>query len=469
MESGIYCLTGSNGCGKSTVMSCLAQQVFTSSLGSLNYTSDSFVKAEYDGKITTWKFSASYGKWRDDEGVPIHFNGMYEGSLFYGTRFSDSLVIDDMLQRGDISPASIVDADQYVKEKLSFILHGDSQHYSSLKRIKNRKTAELLGLKNMPYFQELNGSLVSQYRMSSGECMLISLLHFIYNALVRKSLPVDQPVLMIVDEIELALHPLAASRLIDLINEILADHKNLTVYLSSHSPEVVCKIKPENLFMMEALSDGKIKITNPCYPHYAIRTVYTHSGFDNVILVEDTLAKYIVEEIITKLGLHKSRLIHVLPSGGWENVINLHKQVLANNSFGIGTKVFSVLDGDVQNEAVKLHKSLAKLFLPISSVEKYLYTIAECKDDEQYAAIKQEINDTFFNVKSLDAIFEDYHREIQPASDKNGKKLYSRLIDDMKKRDISEEYFIKGLCRIVMKYTTFQKFEESLSRELTKE
>ena len=75
--------------------------------------------------------------------------------------------------------------------------------------------------------------------MSSGECLLISLLHFIYNALIRRSLPVDKPILMLIDEIELALHPVAVSRLIDLINSIMEEHENLVVYLSSHSPEVM--------------------------------------------------------------------------------------------------------------------------------------------------------------------------------------------------------------------------------------
>lgn len=94
--------------------------------------------------------------------------------------------------------------------------------------------------------------------MSSGECLLVSLLHFIYNALIRRSLPVNEPVLMLIDEIELALHPVAVSRLIDLLNNIIKEHDNLTVVLTSHSPEVIRKISPNNLFMMEV--DEKIQL-----------------------------------------------------------------------------------------------------------------------------------------------------------------------------------------------------------------
>ena len=110
---------------------------------------------------------------------------MYEGSLFYGTRFNDSKIVDDLLTR-----------------------------------------------------------------MSSGECLLVSLLHFIYNAIVRRALPQDKPIIMLIDEIELALHPIAVVRLLDLLRELIEQHHNLVVILSSHSPEVIRTIQPNNLFQI---------------------------------------------------------------------------------------------------------------------------------------------------------------------------------------------------------------------------
>ena len=38
-----------------------------------------------------------------------------------------------------------------------------------------------------------------------------------------------------------------------------------------------------------------IAIVNPSYPTYATRDIYQHSGYDFLILVEDVLAKYILE------------------------------------------------------------------------------------------------------------------------------------------------------------------------------
>ena len=76
--------------------------------------------------------------------------------------------------------------------------------------------------------------------------------------------------------------------------------------------------------------------------------MYIHDGFDYIILVEDVLAKYIVDTTIKKLGLNSSKLINILPIGGWENVLKFQREVNMTNTFGIGTKVFSILDGDIQ-------------------------------------------------------------------------------------------------------------------------
>ena len=143
---------------------------------------------------------------------------------------------------GKIDEDSIVNADLYISESLGKILHNDIGYYQGLKRIKNKYISERLGLKNTPYFRTTKTALISQYRMSSGECLLISLLHFIYNSLIRRSLPSDKPIIMLIDEIELALHPVAISNLLDLLYSLVREYENLTVIITSHSPEVIRKI-----------------------------------------------------------------------------------------------------------------------------------------------------------------------------------------------------------------------------------
>lgn len=466
IEKGIYCLSGTNGCGKSTILSCLAQTVFSTSLKNMSkfdYNKNSSVSFEYNGKLTKW--SIINDAWNNNNkkyNENIHFNGMYEGSLFYGTRFDDSLKIDELVSKNMILNTDIVDADNYVKDKLSFILHGNYEHYRKLKRVRNKYISQKVGLQNTPYFQEIGGNLISQYKMSSGECLLISLLHFIYNALIRRSLPTDKPILMLVDEIELALHPVAVSRLIDLLNDIIKEHNMLTVVLTSHSPEVIRKISPNNLYMMETESENKIKFYSPCYPGYAIRDVYMHSGFDFVVLVEDMLAKYVVEKVLIKENLRINKLINVLPIGGWENVLKFQQMAFNTNTFGIGSHVFSVLDGDIKNEPKlkKDYKKLDKIFLPVSSIEKYIHEV--CRNDS-YKTEKKKINDTFFSVESLDEILANYINE----GDNNGKGLYRKILSNLEKRGISEENFVKELCEIIMQFRNFNSFSKELKSRIS--
>ena len=462
IEKGIYCVAGNNGSGKSTILSCLAQTVYSPSLNQFSEydcSNESSVIFQYGNKKNAWNYSS--GRWvsNHDSKERIKFNGLYEGSLFYGTRFDDSLRIDSLVKQHIISTDSIVAADEYIIEKLSYILQGDFNHYKTLKRIRNRKTAQKANLRNIPYFIEINGNLISQYRMSSGECLLISLLHFIYNALIRRSLPDDQPILMLIDEIELALHPVAVSRLLDLLKEIISEHDTLSVVLTSHSPEVIRKISPNNLFMLEINAQGILEPMAPCYPSYAIRDIYMHDGFDFVILVEDLLAKYVVEKIIRQNSLARSRLVNVLPVGGWENVLRFQQEAYNSNVFGIGTTVFSILDGDVKGIIKKTYSKLPKMFLPISSIEKYLYKIIT---DPTFKDVKKAVNDMFFNVDSIDTILCDYRGE----KDNNGKVLYRKLIQNLEKRQITEESFIKELCDIITDNINFSDFENELRKKL---
>lgn len=64
--------------------------------------------------------------------------------------------------------------------------------------------------------------------------------------------------------------------------------------------------------------DDSLSINNPCYPAYATRNLYSDDGYGNdmVILVEDDLAKLIIERILIEKILLQNIRIKVLPTGG---------------------------------------------------------------------------------------------------------------------------------------------------------
>lgn len=466
LESGVYSLVGTNGCGKSTVLLSVAQLISKHYLGTLkkeDYQQDSKITYTFDNTTDTWAADPKTGFWKSNIfPKTIKFNGLYEGSLFYGTRFNDSRRIDEYFESGKLNENEIVPADKYVIDKLSYILHGDYEHYTTLHRVKNKFITQKINVSNTPYFIKVNDRLISQYRMSSGECLLVSLLHFIYNSIVRKSLPTKEKILVLIDEIELALHPIAVSRLIDLLDELTEVHNNLTVILTSHSPEVIRKIKPANLYKVTN-NKGSLTLESNCYPSYLIRDVYSHDGFDFLLLVEDNLTKNVIEKILFKDNLKSGKLIHIVPVGGWKNVLELHKELLRWNVLGLGKQIISILDGDIISNVTDEYKDVKKLFLPIKSIEKYLYKVIIEEPDNKIIRI---LNDKYFTLKSIDTLLKE-HKENYPTIPPNpDKKLYFRLKKDFEGRKISEDYFINNFCDDLMTNVDFTKFTENIKKQL---
>jgi len=387
---------------------------------------------------------------------------MYEGSLFYGTRFNDSRKVDNLIRDGKITSDDIVDADEYIKRKLSFILHGDFNHYGGLKKIRNKYISGKLGLENTPYFDSVNGKLINQYRMSSGECLLVSLLHFVYNAIVRRSLPTNEFIIVLIDEIELALHPIAVSRFIDLMNDLVQESEKLIVILTSHSPEVIRKIQPKHIYKIENML-GVVEVINPGFPSYVIRDVYRHDGFDYLLLVEDELAKTVVDKVLEMNGLKSSKLVHVVPVGGWNNVLTLQRDLLQNNVLGLGREIISIIDGDMLGSIPKEYDSLKKLFLPIKSIEKFLYEVVINKPN---AAVKKIINDKYFPIDSLDSLAAEHHLKYPGKVDQPDKKFYFRLRKNLERRGIDEKMFVHKLSDDIMNVISFTSFAANIEKLL---
>lgn len=330
LSRGLYAFAGENGCGKSTIMLALSLIVKTSSshmLKPYDISTDSNIKLQIgekgdlwyykNQKLTTGKFSTRRminGQRHSSLVASTHMDGFYEGSIFYGCRFDDYSVIDQFMNDPNMNSV-LVNADGFVKETLGLILHNDKEYYSNLQKIQSRSIAIEKGFKGIPYFNQINGNIISQFRMSSGESMLISLIDFINN-LVIKNPRKSHDILFLIDEVELALHPAAIDRLVLFLQNLLSESTaNLIIYFSTHSSELIHRISPKNIFYIENNS-GTVEITNPCYPNYAVRNLYIPNGFDFLLLVEDELAKCLVEKVIREHNLSKSKLCCILPSGG---------------------------------------------------------------------------------------------------------------------------------------------------------
>jgi len=294
--------------------------------------------------------------------------------------------------------------------------------------------------------------------MSTGENLLISILNSI-NIRNTDRASLTKPCILFLDEIELALHPSSLKRLVAFLKQIANDY-NYAIYFSTHSIELISGINPDNIFFLERYPDDSLEVLNPCYPAYATRILYDHLGYDYIILVEDDLAKEIIKRILKRDKLHSNRLVHILPAGGYTNVIDLAQEVVSSNLIGKTSSISIVLDGDVKSEASSyitkqgISNNIPLNFLPIESLEKYLKS--KLLDNVDHKLFR-ELNDFVFHQKSITSIIDEYKNNEDISKDKNGKKLYRYFDTELRERNKNRSEIVE----IIVEYL-FENENESL-------
>lgn len=445
IEKGLYAITGKNGSGKSTIATCAASLFFQMRM-QLYFGAtepEASITFEKDGATRSWEYDGN--KWLSSSSGEMNIKGFYEGSLIFGNRFKD-VSMDKVQKAMSVDSKDLVVANDFIRKNLGLILQGNENFYEKIFYLTPRTHPFFDGY---VFYYEKNGRRISQFHMSTGENLLISVLNSIH---LRNSdrANLSKPCVLFLDEIELALHPSSLKRLLNFLQD-MSDRYNYAIYFSTHSIELVSAIKPDNIFYVERHSDNSIEILNPCYPAYATRILYDHSGFDNVILVEDDLAAAFVKCILQDENLQSNRMIHVLPCGGFTNVLRLAEEVVTFNILGKRTSVSIVLDGDVKAEAnnyireKNIKMNLPMTFLPIESLEKYLRNKLYVNVDH---GLYRFLTDYVFQVKSIDEIIEGYVKQGAHINDKNGKNFWWHIEQELKERRTSRE----ELVRMIVNY-----------------
>lgn len=447
VDKGLYAITGQNGSGKSTIVASASRVFFNLPMKEYfgNTEDGAFLKFNMDDG-TERKWEKSNGTWNNSRVGQMSIRGFFEGSLIFGNRFKDT-TYEKLKQVDKINQDKLIPADDFIRTNLGYILHGDKDFYEKLWRVSSNYEK----FDGFVFYYEKNGRRISQFHMSTGENLLISILNSLFMRIKDRNSPKN--CIVFLDEIELALHPSSLKRLVMFL-EGIANKYNYAIYFSTHSIELISGIKPENIFYVERHTDNSLEIINPCYPAYATKFLYDHTGYDKVILVEDDLAKEIVFRIIREQSMMNNKLVHILPAGGWSNVIRLADEVIKNNLLGKKAAVSIILDKDVKDVTKQFitsnnYKNNIPIgYLPICSLEKYLRQNLVISVNLK---LHRLLDNYVFLHKGLSEIVDDYKKtkEFDWTKDNNGKKFYAKLDTELRARNSDRRELLDMVARFL--------------------
>lgn len=471
-SKGLYALTGENAAGKSTVISCAATAFYNPLLYS--YFGEPFDGSRIDFEYGEKKRSVSSkdNRWFDPKGN-LGISGFFEGSLVFGNRFKD---IDFGLLKklSKVSESQLDTASAFIKENLGLILHDNKSFYQELFLTK-RKVSEEYGLQRPTFYYKKNGKLVNQLNMSTGENLLLTILYSMELRL-KKGGNGQEASFILLDEIELALHSSALRRLVHFLDR-LSYTNNFVVLFSTHSIELIRSIPPENIYYLQRHVDNSIELVNPCYPVYATRNLESSNyGHDYIIMVEDDLAKQIVDKILKQKHLLGNKRVLVIAVGGWTQVLRFAYDTIRSNLMLKSTKILIVLDRDIKGDVPKflrdqhINFSIDPNYLPIQSLEKYLLNRLTKQIDH---TLFRQLNDYVFQGKSLNDIVGEYDKNVRDGvykeeeKVKNGKTFYDCLRHELHQIRKNESELIQLIVEYL--FANQNKEIEELTKFLEKE
>ena len=470
LEKGLYAITGENASGKSTLVACASSVFFRMPMNEYFGKPGKTAIIEFSLGEATRKWEFRDNRWQSSSSAKrMSLRGFYEGSIIFGNRFKDTN-FNALRALDNIKAEDIEAADEFVQTNLGIILHNDATYYNKLFSIKESAKRKL-NLAGHPYFYQVDdGKYISQARMSTGENLLITILHSLnLRRYTRLKFDDNCPFIVFLDEIELALHASSLRRLVVFLKHI-SEELNAAIFFSTHSLELIRDIKAQNIFYLDRQLDGSIMVTNPCYPAYATRNLYSDDGYGNdaVIFVEDDLAKCIIDRVLIEKNLLNNIRIKVFPTGGWTNTLIMAHDVTSSRLLLNGTRIIVILDRDIKDQVpafISNHKECKRFepdYLPISSLEKYLKQGLVDKVDP---ALYKKLDNYIFQGRPLSSILTKYNTEVDVAADTDGKKLYGIIKNEL--RSIQKDR--EDLVELIVKYLieTDSSLVDALAKYLT--
>ena len=350
-DRGVWLLTASNGSGKSSLLACLRRIGYRLAFpihfpGSQRSDKlDSFAGAkvtyELNGESVTYAYSGV--RW-----VPTPKKG---GEVLDSFGYKKVVYIAANADRitprpEDFGVGRTAKAKRYIVENANRIF--GTTRFSDLRTVNVTRGAGnqafVMGHDDSPktYHSEKNFSM--------GELCILNLLKQL------EECPNNS--LLLIDELELALHPKAQVELVKFLIEE-ADKKSLTVIFSTHSVSLLKSVSRTRILLLNCLPGGTVEVIKGCFPTFALGSIAfdEERAPDSIVYVEDEMALALVEPIlklcipIKYAATDLFPTVRVLPIGAFNSVVKFLRMNLGN----LPTHVMqtALLDEDVKTESLK--------------------------------------------------------------------------------------------------------------------
>jgi len=212
--------------------------------------------------------------------------------------------------------------DEAVSGYVSRILGKDAKHYQRVSLKSDRSKSILVGMHQTNDY--------SQFHFGAGEASIIEMVSRIENA--------GDSSLILIEEIENGLHPLATRKMVEYLFDV-AKRKKAQIVFTTHSEYALDVLPPKAIWACidGTAYQGKLTIES-------LRALTGAVSKNAAIFVEDDFAKDLVEEMLRQYARDIFDQAQVHKAGGYPYVVEVLKHHNANPT--ITARAVAIIDGD---------------------------------------------------------------------------------------------------------------------------